>query len=493
MKVIILGCGSVGKCVLYYLTRFIKVSYKNVIIVDCNKKTCEFPSVQEALRKGSKFIHFTITSSNFGDFFENVLKIEKGDLVLDLTTRTPCFKFVIKCRQLQAHYLSTSTEEDEDHMELRSHIQESIWIQHGILKDIAKKTEHYGPATSMIDFGANPGMISIFVKQGILDIAKYVLQHKKDPVLAKALKSRNYSDIGKLLKIRTIHCSEIDTQVPRNKVKHDYVNTWSCVGMIDEAVEVTELNIGTHEKTLPFPSKLISYVSPQAIIVNKPSKDIFFRSYLPKSIDPITNDVTFTEIKGCCIHHSENMTLNHYLATDEWAPTMHYVYRMSPYVRKFNEKYTNKQLVAIADDPNRWKVLNVYDDAIEGYDNVGATFILEEDPITNAKKPWGWWTGSILGTDYTKNVLKDPYFGPTPMVVMAGLLSAASWILKNPNKGIAFAEELSTSFVLRKSKPFLGTYFSGPITGCKIAGYTLKDLVVSPSTPKHPTKYNGQI
>jgi len=493
MKIVILGCGSVGKCVLYYVPKFFRTSYKNVTVIDKDDTVIKFPAVQECIRKGATFLHVELTVANFEALFENKLRLSKGDLVIDLTTRTPCFRFLKKCRQLNAHYICSSTEEDEGHMDMRSYVQESIWIQHGNVKDIAKKTEHYGNATSMIDFGTNPGLISVFVKQGIRDIAKYVLQRKKFSGLLAAYRAKDYSAMGQLLKVRTIHSSEIDTQVPKNPKtmeRYDYLNTWSCVGMIDEASEVTEINVGTHEKKLPFPSKKMSFLSPQAIVVQHPSGDVYFRSYVPTRINP-SGEIVFEEIKGCCIHHSENLSLNYFMATDEWSPTMHYVYQPCPTVRKAITKYSKKQLLAIADDPKRWKVLNVYDDMLEGYDNVGATFILEADPISGEKKPWGFWTGSILHTDYTKNVLKDPYFSPTTIQVMAGILSAASWMVKNPAKGVCFAEDVPESFIMTRAKKYLGVFYSGPITGCDIAGYTLPSLIVK--KPKKMSNYYGQI
>ncbi|NBX51666.1 hypothetical protein EBT25_17460, partial [bacterium] len=118
MKIVILGCGSIGKCVLYYIPKFFRTSYKNVTVIDKDDTVIKFPAVQECIRKGATFLHVELTVANFEALFEKKLRLSKGDLLIDVTTRTPCFRFLKKCRQLNAHYISSSTEEDEEHMGL---------------------------------------------------------------------------------------------------------------------------------------------------------------------------------------------------------------------------------------------------------------------------------------------------------------------------------------------------------------------------------------
>ena len=97
----------------------------------------------------------------------------------------------------------------------------------------------------------------------------------------------------------------------------------------------------------------------------------------------------------------------------------------------------------------------MYDNNIRGYDNVGALFIMEENPITNdSSSPYCFWTGSILNSEYTRNVLKDDYFGPTVIQVMAGVLAGVSWMLGNKHKGLVFGEDLDDDFILKLAKKY---------------------------------------
>ena len=73
---------------------------------------------------------------------------------------------------------------------------------------------------------------------------------------------------------------------------------------------------------------------------------------------------------------------------------------------------------------------------------------------------------------------------------MAGLLSGLSWIIDNPDLGVLFAEEMDEGYIIAKAKKYLGHIYSGSITGVKIAGYTVNDLMVTNRDRKH-TKYEG--
>lgn len=488
-KVILLGCGAVGKCVLYYIPRFLHVKYENVYVVDRLLSEQDFPSVKKCIDKGAHYIHYTITSSNIEKLFKDVLKTEYGDVVIDLTTRTDCYKIFKMTRKYGLHYINTSTEEAADPTKLAvpkcmSPVDHTIWLQHMMLYDIAHKTKRYNPPTSILEFGMNPGLISIFVKQGILDIARYVLDNKQSLTpsekkeIEKMIRQRDYRNIARKFLIRTVHCSEIDTQVPHEPIPPTrFVNTWSCLGLIDEAFEPAEVSMGSHERRVPFKKTSLHEVVDNLVAIDKPSHSIKFHSYVPKQIQE-DGEVEFTEITGVCIHHSENISLNRYLATDDWAPTIHYVYKFSPHTEKMFKERTYEQLMEMTKDPRHWKVMNVWDDKLTGYDNVGACFLLEENPVTGEKKPWAFWTGSILDTEYTKNVLKDPYFGPTIIQVMAGVLSAISYAMKHPNKGFIFSENVSEAYILKKAKKYLGKFYSGPVSGCDIRGVSMKDLFV---------------
>jgi homospermidine synthase len=83
-KIVFLGCGSVAKCCIYYLNKFIKYKPQQVFIIDKDINTSKFPSVVEIVRNGATFLHFEIKRHNLTLLFDEKLKLKKDDIIIDL-------------------------------------------------------------------------------------------------------------------------------------------------------------------------------------------------------------------------------------------------------------------------------------------------------------------------------------------------------------------------------------------------------------------------
>jgi len=103
-----------------------------------------------------------------------------------------------------------------------------------------------------------------------------------------------------------------------------------------------------------------------------------------------------------------------------------------------------------------WRVLNPYEDQLEGDDKIGALLVLNNNPTTGEKKNWSFWTGSILGQGTSK------FFGPTIIQVAAGVVTAMKYAIENPNKGPIYSESLPTDWVIETAMPYLGKFISTP-------------------------------
>ena len=110
----------------------------------------------------------------------------------------------------------------------------------------------------MIEHGANPGLISHFTKQGLIDIGESLIADKKvkgagrrgDPPSSSP--ERKFNHLARQLGVKVIHCSERDTQITdRPKQVDEFVNTWSIEGFREEGTTTAEMGWGTHEKELP--------------------------------------------------------------------------------------------------------------------------------------------------------------------------------------------------------------------------------------------------
>jgi len=485
-KIILLGCGGVGSGTLYYLTDFFDFKPKQVYFIDKDPKVVEFPTTKRLIEKGYTFINYTITRYNFPDLLEKIIRVKAYDIVIDLTTCTETNEILMECRSRRILYFNTSIE--DDHIlsgKQTCPIDSTIFLQHYNIQLIAEKTRRISDnITTIIECGMNPGLISICVKQGILDIADRVIEKGLANDKLKEYRIRSdFHNIAKELKIRTIHCSEIDTQIPKKEINHDFINTWSAVGLITEGIEPAEIAIGTHERIIPFKNDNVMEPIPQMLVTRIAGEQIKCKSLVPLKINEETNEVEFTSIVGSVIHHGESQNLSNYLGDFDYAPTTHYVYQLNPITEMMMNYYTTDELVEISKDPERWKVLNIYDDGVEGYDNVGAMFALEEDPLNimeqNATSmPFYYWTGSILSTEYTKNVLDDQYFTPTVIQVVVTLLASVCWAIENPHKGLCYAEDIDHDYIMHYAKKYLNMH-SLVAPNNLIDGYTLEKLIIN--------------
>jgi homospermidine synthase len=476
-KIIFLGCGAVAKCCLYYFSYFFNFDYKKVVIVDKLQRENEYPVVKYYLKKKSVFLVREITEDNCKEFFDS-LKLRCKDIIIDLTTRTPSLCIFKYCRLNSLFYINTASEQF-----LLKDIN-SIAVQHCNYFDMARKTSMCDNVTTLVEFGMNPGLISLFVLKGIDDIAQYFINknYKNNTVdneLTDLYSSKcveRYSLLARKLGIRVIHCSEIDTQVVTSNtlVKDKFYNTWSCVGLIDESYEGIELAVGTHEKEIPLPKHQIfinGIFSSSTLCV-----DAKIKSIVPLKIE--NNRVIFTEIEGHPIQHGECASLYRLLSTHDYAPTMHYVYKLNKYAAQAVNRYNEKELLNISLDPNKWEVLNAYNHDIEGYDNVGAFFILDN----NTDNLFTWWSGTIISNHYAKNILKDKMNSATLIQVMAGVLGGLYWALlpENQNKGLCFGEDVDYKTVFSITKKLLGKIYSGSTSGVSINSSKLVDLISTP-------------
>merc|ERR1719454_2014351 len=116
------------------------------------------------------------------------------------------------------------------------------------------------------DASVSPGMVSHFVKQALVNIAKDTGLGDVDPKT-----KREWGELAQRLGIKTIHIAERDTQV-REKPKEvgEFVNTWSIDGFISEGCQPSEMGWGTHEKQLPPDGHHHTVGSKSAIWLNQP-------------------------------------------------------------------------------------------------------------------------------------------------------------------------------------------------------------------------------
>lgn len=300
-------------------------------------------------------------------------------------------------------------------------------------------------ATALFEFGMNPGLISHCVKKGILDAAEYFLKCAEFDDLDKEkiktyLETKNIPKLALELKLETIHCSEFDDQWienPPTNLNEKIYNTWSCLAFIFESLLPCQIARGSHEDeqgTEEFPR------FKNLILSFSPAKNHWCKSWLPSQ-----------NIIGCLVPHPEAYTLHSYLFDKEtgYVPSQYYVYDYNPYAKVFFNTLKSDEI--IGDINPEWEVINPKDHKLHGVDKVGAMLIFKNNR--------GWWTGSLMDNNDSKKICNG-MFGPTSLQVAAGVYASFLWLLKNPNSGNKWPEDLDTDFIFEHASEFLGQVYS---------------------------------
>jgi len=105
----------------------------------------------------------------------------------------------------------------------------------------ARRRWHCGPAMRAPHRGAHtrrqPGLVSHFVKQALLNIAADTKVEAGKPATRA-----EWSELARRLSVKVIHIAERDTQVSgKPKQLGEFVNTWSIDGFVGEGSQPSEM------------------------------------------------------------------------------------------------------------------------------------------------------------------------------------------------------------------------------------------------------------
>src|SRR5262249_12327379 len=97
----------------------------------------------------------------------------KGDLIINLSVEVSSLALIQWCQKHGVLYTDTCIEpwaDYYDNKEIPEEERTNYFLRHSVL-ETAKKFKKNGPS-ALVTHGANPGLISHFVKHGLLDIAR---------------------------------------------------------------------------------------------------------------------------------------------------------------------------------------------------------------------------------------------------------------------------------------------------------------------------------
>ena len=249
-RVLITGFGVVARALLPMLEDRLGITAKEVTVIDLADRR---RALQPWIKRGLRFVHERVTPLNLTRLLAT--HVGEGGLIIDLAWSIDCFEILQWARHHGVLYVNASVESWGPESSSRSTVERSLYARYARLVDVTAAWRD-GP-TAVIDHGANPGLVSHFVKQGLRDIAAAALRegrlsHSLRARIEACLADEAFAALALALEVRVIHCSEWDSQrAPMAKSPDEFVGTWSVEGCWDESISPSEIGWGTHERQLP--------------------------------------------------------------------------------------------------------------------------------------------------------------------------------------------------------------------------------------------------
>ncbi len=441
-RILFVGYGAVAQCTLPILFKYLRVPCSNITVMDFEDRR---ELLKPWLKRGVRFVRDKVHEGNLAAILGKHLSA--GDVLIDLAWNIDCCELLAWCHDHGVLYLNTSVEVWDPYRGAphKHPTQRTLYWRHMNVRRLKSRWTRPG-ATAVLEHGANPGLISHFTKQGLLDIARASLKHRKftgkaAKTIEKLAGDQTFNELAWKLGVKVIHCSERDTQIS-NKPKQvdEFVNTWSVEGFREEGTTTAEMGWGTHEKELP----PLAYTHKQGpknqICLARMGINTWVVSWVPNYC-----------IRGMVVRHGEAFTISDKLTVWRgskalYRPTVHYAYCPADVaVASLHElRGYNYQL------PPRVRIMN--DEITSGSDILGA--LLMGHPFNS------WWIGSDLSIEESRRLV--PHQNATTMQVAISVVAATMWMIQNPDRGVVVPDELPHEFVLNIAKPYLGKFISTP-------------------------------
>ncbi|HVC57569.1 MAG TPA: saccharopine dehydrogenase C-terminal domain-containing protein [Stellaceae bacterium] len=423
-RLVIIGFGSIGQGALPLLLRHIEMRPDQITIV-----TAEPRGAAVAAEYGVRFVEMALTRENYRRVLDPLLA--SGDFLLNVSVDVSSVALIELCRDKDALYLDTCIEPwpgGYTDPGLSPAARSNYALRESAL---ALRRHGAGGPTAVVTHGANPGLVSHFVKQALLDVA-----HDADPALPAPVDRAGWAALAERLGVKAIHIAERDTQVATiPKEPGEFVNTWSIDGFFSEGSQPAELGWGTHERHFPADAGRHAAGSQAAIYLLRPGAATRVRSWTPLEGPYL----------GFLITHGESISIADYLTVRDGAavryrPTCHYAYHpcddavlsLHELAGKNWHLQTRKRLMM--------------DEIVRGVDELGVLLLGPPKGV--------YWYGSRLTIEEARRVA--PHNNATSLQVTAAVLAGVIWAIEHPRRGVVEPDEMDFARILEIAGPYLG-------------------------------------
>ena len=429
--IVIVGFGSIGKGMLPMIERHLKYDKSRITVLDPKdegrKALCD--------KHGLHFIQKGLTRDNYRELLTPLLTQGGGQgFCVNLSVDTGSVDIMELCNEIGALYIDTVNEpwlgfyfDSSKGAAARSNyaLRETTLA--------AKKARKPGSTTAVSCCGANPGMVSFFAKQALVNLAADLKLNVPEPK-TKA----EWADLMRQAGVKGIHIAERDTQRSKSpKPPEVFVNTWSVEGFLSEGMQPAELGWGTHEKCMPANAHTHDTGCGAAIYLMQPGANTRVRTWCP----------TRGSQYGFLVTHNESISISDYFTAYDasgkatYRPTCHYAYHPAD-----DAVLSLHELFGRAGKMQEKHHILDENEIVDGIDELG---VLLYGHGKNA-----YWFGSQLSIEETRDLA--PYQNATGLQVTSAVLGGMVWALEHPKEGIVEADEMDFHRLLEIQLPYLG-------------------------------------
>lgn len=421
-RLVMLGFGCIGQAVLPLLLRHLALAPRQLVAISAGTE-----GEAVARESGIALLHERVTTHNLHAVLGQHLS--RGDFLLNLSVDVSSVALIQLCREHGALYLDTCIEPWAGGY-VDATLAPAQRTNHA-LREAALEQRAPGTPTALLTHGANPGLVSHFVKQALLELAG-MAEPPTGPL--------GWPRLAQQLGLRTIQISECDTQVARQRKKPgEFVNTWSVPGFISEALQPAELGWGTHERHFPADGGRHEAGSRASIYLHRPGAATMVRTWTPLA----------GPLQAFLITHGEAISIADHLTLADgvrpvYRPTVFYAYRPCDEALLSLYELSGRQW-----QPQEKQRLLVDDIEPGGIDELGVLLMGHAGGAD-----WAYWYGSQLGVDEARTLA--PHNSATSLQVAAGVMAGVVWSLRHPQRGIVEPDELPHAELLALARPYLG-------------------------------------
>jgi homospermidine synthase len=273
--IVMIGFGSIGRGTLPLIERHFKFDKSRMVVIDPSDENRKILD-----ERGIAFAKESITKENYKEVLTPLLTKGGGrGFCVNLSVDTGSVDLMRLCRKLGALYVDTVVEPwlgfyfDK---QMNNADRTNYALRETLL---AEKRANPGGPTAVSTCGANPGMVSWFVKQALLNLARDLGMKAQEP---SPNDREGWAKLMKKAGVKGIHIAERDTQrTKKPKPMNVFWNTWSVEGFISEGLQPAELGWGSHEKWMPKNGRKHKDGSKAAIYLEQPGANTRVRTWCP--------------------------------------------------------------------------------------------------------------------------------------------------------------------------------------------------------------------